>query len=299
MKLISSAASRKNTRYTGNLSVFTQQALPEQAPDTGKAAHALVDPVAGRIAKATRVSEASNDAKPRKQAYGRVAAGVVLALTTGAVVGGAYTSNSVKHNASAKVELPVTAPEIIEQPTQLVETTEAVSEPVADAESLAELNEMAKLNELYLDEIQWLHTQNTSLKGEVDTLYVETAEMNKELLDLELALVARQSQPQAPVAIKTVYNYVDVPVGGGTVETTSQANDYSSDAYAQDAYSQDAYSQTDNNVYSEEFDYDSDNSIGNQLIFDPETGFYTNVQYSADSDAPRNSPNEYPPSYTD
>jgi len=76
-----------------------------------------------------------------------------------------------------------------------------------------ELDTATTLSRTLRTERDALLVRNDRLEGEVDALVLETTELNRELLELDLALVAARQSLDAGVETRTVYNFVNVPIG--------------------------------------------------------------------------------------
>ena len=76
-----------------------------------------------------------------------------------------------------------------------------------------DLDITSELTREYAEEVVQLRALNTSLRSQVDSLDNETIDLNTSLLQLESALSATESAPKGPMGIRTVYNFVDIPLG--------------------------------------------------------------------------------------
>ena len=210
----------------------------------------------------------------------------------------------------------IVAPEIVDdvppepQISLLPDSIPIVPDKDPVAEELAAKREQATQ---YREEIEWLHIQNGSLQKEVDALDNETIELNAELLELELAVSALESKSAPKVETRTVYNFVNVPLGGSVDQTAyptteGEQNNYppadSDDYYKEenvDYYKEenvDYYKEENVDYYNDEsgdlpeefLDYHSGEVVetqdqidsvseNEQLIYDPDSGYYINPQY--------------------
>ena len=97
---------------------------------------------------------------------------------------------------------------------------ETPSNQQAEQQLAASLESRARLVDSYEEKLTTLHLKNESLRqqlaqseSESDFLKEETLDLNKELLELEIALANAIETAKAPVDVKTVYNVVNVPLG--------------------------------------------------------------------------------------
>jgi len=86
-----------------------------------------------------------------------------------------------------------------------------------------ELDTATTLSRTLRTERDGLLLQNGRLEGEIDALVLETTELNRELLELDLALVAARQSLDAGVETRTVYNFVNVPIGSPIPSGGSEA----------------------------------------------------------------------------
>ena len=96
----------------------------------------------------------------------------------------------------------------------------------------------------------------------VDSLEIETIELNQELLKLDLAVAALTSEAEAAVEYRTVYNFVNVPIGtDDMLGVYADANVEHSDDADTGELAKEPYDVADNEHYDNS-DYDpSDESI--------------------------------------
>ena len=76
-----------------------------------------------------------------------------------------------------------------------------------------DLDITSELTREYAEEVVQLRALNTSLRSQVVSLDNETIDLNTNLLQLESALSATESAPKGPMSMRTIYNYVDIPLG--------------------------------------------------------------------------------------
>ena len=147
-----------------------------------------------------------------------------------------------------------------------------VTDPVAD-ELLAQREQATE----YLEEIDWLHTQNEALQREVESLDSETTELNAELLELELAVAAREAKAKPKIETRTVYNFVNIPLGGSVEQTDYQASE------SVDNYSGENVDYNNEEYYREEnVNYDNEEYYGEEDYREEES--YQDNYYDADDD---------------
>lgn len=127
----------------------------------------------------------------------------------------------------------------------------------------------------YQEEIEWLNDQNATLTEKVGMLNSETLKLNKELLGLELELA--QSQPT--VETRTIYNFVNVPIGGGDA-SANNVQSYSEPVVYEDnsSYAEDEFLPNGNLEYREAYGYPEDP----EPVYDPETGLYLSPEMLGD-----------------
>ena len=76
-----------------------------------------------------------------------------------------------------------------------------------------DLDMTSELTREYAEEVVQLRALNTSLRSQIVSLDNETIDLNTNLLQLESALSATESAPKGPMSMRTIYNYVDIPLG--------------------------------------------------------------------------------------
>lgn len=136
---------------------------------------------------------------------------------------------------------------------------------------------LAKPEDAYLEEIDWLNTQNHYLQVEVDVLSQEALDLNSQLLDMELQLV-KMSQPADPDAEpQIVYSFVDVPLGGSISPESDNTQQTQSIEYQS--------IQLQSTPPESTLPGEDQPELGNQLLaYDPETGFHRNSQFDEGGD---------------
>ena len=192
------------------------------------------DPVCVRVVKAARFGHRN-----------KIAAGVMVAIAIGAVAGSNLTSNEPEEptyaTKTARVASSVVDLQSLAQITQDAQITLPPDTPTAESEVgsiVQQPDATATLNSQYLEELERLRSTNASLHQEVDTLGAETTNLNYELLQLELAMTAQESElPQ--VEATTVYNFVDVAIGSDFEGNSVQPNNYAAPSREDDYYSSD------------------------------------------------------------
>ena len=136
---------------------------------------------------------------------------------------------------------------------------------------------LAKPEDAYLEEIDWLNTQNHYLQVEVDVLSQEALDLNSQLLDMELQLV-KMSQPADPDAEpQIVYSFVDVPLGG----SISPESDNTQQVQFIEHQSIQLQSTPPESTLPGE---DQPELVNQLLAYDPETGFHRNSQFDEGGD---------------
>ena len=150
-----------------------------------------------------------------------LAAAVLSVMTIGAAVSTNWSSNPLNEQVFA-------ANSTQSLPTPVSQQQELSSQPLVSQMDLAgqELETTHESANPYLDEIERLQAQNGFLNTEIASLGSETTSLNFELLQLELAIAARESQALAQVETHTVYNFINVPVGGYDQQNDNSAQDW-------------------------------------------------------------------------
>ena len=356
------------TAFDPSLSKVTAKSPAVSATRNGSttvSAHHGAQPVTESAANLSdHQTQASNDSliardtfTPRFGLRSKIATAVVAGLAAGAVVGSFWISDSQPEHALTTNNFPQDQPigaqaitsqannsqtnnsqannsqEVVEkipQEPQVSLLPDSVPpKPVDDAvaEELAAKRQQATQ---YQEEIEWLHIQNNSLQKEVQSLDSETTKLNSELLKLELAVTALESKPKPEVETRTVYNFVNVPVGGSVEQTDypspeivdnyerenvdnfddQYVDDYSDEyVFDYEEESVDNYGEENGDLPDEFLDYYSGDvvqtqepvdsqSVSEQLIYDPASGYYINPQYvgpDEESIGPSDDSQEYPP----
>jgi hypothetical protein len=138
---------------------------------------------------------------------------MLLALATGAVVGSAWTTGAMDEKSQPADQLSTVAD--ISSTSKLAPDAQNTAPPFeSDIDSIIEeLESTHQQAEEYLGKIEWLDTQNASLRKEIESLTSENLALNRELLDLDLAFTTLESKSLPKVETRTVYNFVNVPIG--------------------------------------------------------------------------------------
>ena len=120
-----------------------------------------------------------------------------------------------------------------------IENVAAQSQEVEQPEAIQNSDEDS------LAEAQAMIAQQSAMKEQLDMLDYVNLALNKELLQMELAILALETEAEKNVEVRTVYNAVNVPVGNS--DTTSvdglqlaQVSEDYNDAYY-DQFETDAY----------------------------------------------------------
>jgi hypothetical protein len=167
------------------------------------------------------------------------------------------------------------------KPERAIEATVSVSHAI-----IKELNATRQQANEYLEEINWLHTHNSKLQQKIVDLDSETVALNYELLQLELKVASLEKDTKPQVRVHTIYNFVDVPIGGAIkeadelpaaaenyykeVQPVSLTQDEQSSVYVADYSGESPHSQ----LMSEE-NHGMDPQLRDYgYVYDPETGFY-------------------------
>ena len=167
-------------------------------------------------------------------------------LATGALVGIIWSANEIGPSSESAAMATNTAQSATTQPALqeiLVEAASppassqshiqasaeaipapAAANPVTDKQAalpaidtiIEELTETRRLADEYLEEIDWLHTQNYSLNRTIDDLNSETTALNYELLQLEMKVITLEADAKPKIEKRTVYNFVNVPIGSAS-----------------------------------------------------------------------------------
>lgn len=229
-----------------------------------------------------------------------LAAAVVGSLTVGAILGSVWSMSDEQPTVgveaiTAQVDRGATinANSVITETVNGVEAgmfsnTSASSDalsgvvigenPTLPPESTPEYRALEAQVEGYQEEIEWLNSQNVALTEKVDMLSSETLKLNRDLLGLELEL----AQTEPTIETRTVYNFVNVPIGGGAVAENVQSYSepvvYEEDtSYAQDQYMQEQDYAEGQEAYAESLEYREAYGFPEEPqepVYDPETGLY-------------------------
>lgn len=159
---------------------------------------------------------------PKHALRHKVATGVLAALTIGAVVGGIQISGT-PHDANGVSSQSQLSPVLDSNQPLTMATQDNGVALLPDAvlvernnESIVEeLNATSQQAQQYRDEIEQLRAVNASLLQEIELLSIETTDLNYDLLQLELVIAENKAKEngQQIVETRTVYNFVNVPIG--------------------------------------------------------------------------------------
>ncbi|MDB3935587.1 hypothetical protein N9383_02565 [Granulosicoccus sp.] len=253
-------ANRGSGNYTGNLVVYSQGQRGKGTIVRGDGYN--VDPAvsnsAARLELTNSVSVIDEPVGKRSgtstQAswFGLSAIAILVAIATGTVIGSfgstveidpsppTAAENFVVDSAQAATEdttaeQPQGTSSLQPQIDNATASTEAPDALPSDGNVEAEDEELDTARLMakeYLEEIIGLKSQNDSLQAEAAELNDETVELNKELLGLELAMSAAESESSPVTETRVIYNIVNVPVGDQAVEvegTTLPLDQYEED----------------------------------------------------------------------
>ena len=165
-----------------------------------------------------------------------IATAVSVVLATGALAGIIWIANEIGDasqfaaKATNDTQFSATQPALHEiliepvfssafakaVPTQAAANPATIRQPAPHVTDLIieELTKTRQLADEYLEEIDFLNTENYSLQQTVDDLDSETSALNYELLQLELKVTALEADAQQQAKTHTVYNFVNVPISG-------------------------------------------------------------------------------------
>ena len=347
---------RGSGHYTGNLTAFKSLQTGEQATPPVDSAQRGKLKSRSYAERYTHLREsASNDSvivqkaknAPTVGPRSKIATAVLIALATGAVLGSIWTASKLTGAAQPATESaantqtsntqsvatpqPVAAEVTNDSEASLAQTSapntvEALPAETAIDPIIEELTATRNLADQYLEEIEWLHDQNGLLQEEIIALNNETTSLNYDLLQLELELAALEAEAQPIVETRTVYNFVNVPIGSGVEQSSYEptaTENYNEPVEYTDGYDEeenlDKLIDQDTPVFWDEdqrVDFLGNNPqeelypedlytqeeleaqlLDDALIYDPETGYYIDPNYvSGDDDI--NTPSrqiEYPP----
>lgn len=134
---------------------------------------------------------------------------------------------------------------IASQPSQISAGSDAEPQPV---NQVAAIPEKAAPDAKTTVELQLLQGENERLKEMMAALESETLHLNSELLQLELSLAEANDkvEPRQVVETRTVYNFVNVPLGGGvTADSSPQYEASSGGNYVNNSYVNNQYPSND------------------------------------------------------
>lgn len=307
-------ALRHESRFAGNLSVFGQirpsqipaspsthgfAESPDKTRKTAEYATLGAQPFAQVAANSDSAftMPAHLQGKATKQ---QLAIAIASCLSLGAVVGynwGLFVSQPT-------VELALTNPALTT--STVADIPAIIPSPVVQVEpeplEIASFIDTRDIEAEYLDEIDWLQSQNSALQLDVDVLTQESIDLNYELLQLELQVVALQSESEPSTETRVVYNFVNVPIGSAieTLDNLPTNEPYTDDTFVEDNGYVDDYSYAnddsflDDNTYVDENYVDEESReyllaqdnleypVDSEISYDPETGFFINPQYVSD-----------------
>ena len=227
---------RRATR--GTVEDLAQRGVPSDGTLAARHANlptaACNDPVIARGRSINALDEKTS-AFPRRS---EIVTAVLSVLATGALVGIIWIAikivGSSQSEAKASNDTHSAATQTAQQeiligsaflPASIqAVTTQATVNPAKDRQPapsatdpiIEELAEARRLTNEYLEEIDWLHTHNYSLQQTIDDLDSETVALNNELLQLELKVIALEADAKPRIEKRTVYNFVNVPIGGSS-----------------------------------------------------------------------------------
>ncbi|MFK7860676.1 MAG: hypothetical protein AB8B64_17790 [Granulosicoccus sp.] len=160
------------------------------------------------------------------------------------------------------------------QPQELV--PEPVDPPIDASALKAEF--MAEKAAL-LREIKTLENWNNSLGLEVDLLRNESTELNAELLQLELQFARLKFESEPSTKTRIVYNFVNVPIGGGSTNVQTGSVSSSTRIQSESAWNNDSLPDSANRLGLpvNKPDLDDEYSASNQDMYDEE--MYGQVMY--------------------
>lgn len=193
-------------------------------------------------------------------------------LNLAPVVGNQVESDLGINNVATATAEPTaavtTSAEPVAPQTQALALTQAQTDAAIEREQQYRLEEKE-----FLSQIDWLNNQNSDLINELDTLKVETLNQNRELLALELEVVALQSQSEPSTETRVIYNFVNTPIGSSTPVQFGGSNA---------PYNENALEDSDESIgYKLEQQRLQYNEEG-QRVYDLETGTYIDTSNESD-----------------
>lgn len=116
---------------------------------------------------------------------------------------------------------------------------------VATPKPAATVSSDTRIIDSYEEKLSTLQLENDEMQNvialmrqESETLKQETLRLNEELLQLELNLAASNEAVNEPVEVQTVYNYVNLPIGGSSTTQGTESQDDSNYSQAESDYAQ-------------------------------------------------------------
>jgi hypothetical protein len=223
------------------------------------------------VSKAQDLSEGESQAKPIQLA---AAVSPVIFESSAQPIERRETGNVVRFSDTA--EPTVRAVDVA--PSQKQPETAAVTKAlIVQSPATTTTAEPAPADQKTVEELQMLKGENERLKEMMAELENETLSLNSELLQLELSLAEVSDQaeePQTVVETRTVYNFVNVPLGADVqADNSAQYNQpESAQVYMNDQYRSDNQYPV-NNAYPVDNQYPVNNQLPPppQLIADPAT----------------------------
>lgn len=295
--------------HPGNLVAITQSARPAKVSDadvkqvvTKPHSNTIERPVSEPVKRHLKVERKSN-----------LALAIIGLLSTGALVAGLWptanpttTISTAKqteptHQIQAMQPEPAEQPQLSEQVAKMTSTLEMSSTmeqeeaedssvPIKRPENLSNTVIVEKIPAEFLVQRDWLVRKNKSLQEQVDSLSSETMNLNQELLRLELEIASLEAAPTPE--IRTVYNYVNVPIGSDFAEnkgygTVTDARELVEENQTVN-YSDDSNSETNIGFDNQTGVYYDQGYVANsyqyeqnaQVAYDENTGYYVNPNYA-------------------
>ncbi|MFK8084125.1 MAG: hypothetical protein AB8B97_27895 [Granulosicoccus sp.] len=152
-------------------------------------------------------------------------------LSVGVLVGYTVSSNT-RHNQMLIEPVVIANPqEGLNTPRRSAQVAEEAGGiltidqvPASTATALTPTENSTESQSASLDEINWLASQNKDLKSQVESLTRESLDLNNELLQLELEAAALRLASEPLTETRTVYNFINVPIGGATNTQGTQSS---------------------------------------------------------------------------
>jgi len=129
-----------------------------------------------------------------------------------------------------------------------IDTVASIENIAAQSQHIEQPEATQNPDEDLLAEAQAMIAQQSAMEEQLDMLDYVNLALNKELLQMELAMLALETEAQKNVEVRTVYNFVNVPVGNGNaasidaLQLAQVSEDYDQAYYDQfetDAYAND------------------------------------------------------------